>query len=271
MPNDQRGWIYVVIKRNNGSFGQSANMDTFLIQKTTSNEIADLRELFLKDITFQFIHNKCHPYGWADAYLFTDGTARMGYGCVWGKDSRQDRDTIFEFYLTAAYQKYASEVFSHFAKVADVPFMECQTNDTLLAAMMFTHATDIHAQSVLFEDDAETDFQINGVTFNKRPYPTDHPDDRGGYALEKGDEVQATGGFMLNYNHPYADIYMNVNEPFRQRGLGSLMVQELKKEIYKSGHVPAARCNVKNMISRATLLKAGFRVCGYLLEGKLKT
>jgi RimJ/RimL family protein N-acetyltransferase len=80
----------------------------------------------------------------------------------------------------------------------------------------------------------------------------------------------ATGGFMLNYNHPFADIYMDVKEEFRQRGLGSLMVQELKKEIYKAHRVPAARCNIKNTISRATLIKAGFRLCGYLLEGKIK-
>lgn len=245
-------------------------MDTFLIQQTTSKEISDLRQLFLKEITFQFIHNKCHLYGWADAYLFTDGKTRMGYGCVWGKDNRQDRDTIFEFYLIPEYQKYAASVFSHFAKVAEVSFMECQTNDSLLAAMMFTHATDIHAQSVLFEDEVETNFRINGVTFIKRPYATENPDDRGGYVLEKDAEVMATGGFMLNYNHPFADIYMDVKESFRQRGLGSLMVQELKKEIYKAGRVPAARCSVKNQASRATLLKAGFRVCGYWLEGKIK-
>jgi RimJ/RimL family protein N-acetyltransferase len=48
------------------------------------------------------------------------------------------------------------------------------------------------------------------------------------------------------------------------------MVQELKKEIYNVSRVPAARCNVKNLASRATLLKAGFRLCGYLLEGRIK-
>ena len=219
---------------------------------------------------FQFVHNKCHQYGWADVYLFRDGEAKIGYGSVWGKDNRQDRNTIFEFYLVPDYQKYSSSIFTHFTKVSEVPFMECQTNDSLLAAMMFTHASDIHAQSVLFEDDMETNFRIDGVMFNKQPYTTDHPDDRGGYVLEKEGEVMATGGFMLNYNHPYADIYMDVKEPFRQRGLGSFMVQELKKEIYKAGRVPAARCNVKNQASRSTLLKAGFRVCGYWLEGKIK-
>jgi hypothetical protein len=75
---------------------------------------------------------------------------------------------------------------------------------------------------------------------------------------------------MLNYNHPYADIYLEVKEANRQRGLGTLMIQELKKEIYHADRVPAARCNIKNNISRSALLKAGFQVCGYLLEGKIK-
>jgi len=58
-----------------------------------------------------------------------------------------------------------------------------------------------------------------------------------------------------------------VKENFRQKGFGSLIVQELKKEAYRIGRVPAARCNIKNKISKATLLKAGFRVCGNILIG----
>lgn len=245
-------------------------MNSVRIEKTVLSEIADFRKSFLEAGGFQFIHNKCHLYGWADVYVFCDGDVKIGYGSVWGKDNRKDRDTIFEFYLIPEYQQQASLIFSAFAKACDAPFMECQTNDTLLASMMFEHAYDIHAQSVLFEDDSETRLSVQGVTFNKQPHTTDHPDDCGGYVLEKAGEVVATGGFMLNYNHPFADIYMDVKEEFRQRGLGSFLVQELKKEIYKIKRVPAARCNIKNTISRAALSKTGFRVCGYLLEGKIK-
>lgn len=240
------------------------------VEKTTSDAVSGLRALFLNENRFQFIHNKCHLYGWADVYVFSDDNHALGYGSVWGKDNRKDRDTIFEYYLLPDYRKNASSIFREFIASSGAPFMECQTNDSLLGAMMFMHATDIHAQSVLFEDETETRLTIPDIMFNKRPYPTDHPDDRGGYVLEQNGEVIATGGFMLNYNHPYADIYLEVKEPFRQRGLGSLMIQELKKEIYKMDRVPAARCNIKNNISRPALLKAGFRVCGYLLEGKIK-
>lgn len=245
-------------------------MNKVIVRKTTPAEVFDLRQLFLQENVFQFIHNKCHQYGWADVYLIIDKEVKIGYGSVWGKDNRQDRDTIFEFYLIPEYRNQASSIFRQFVKSCNVPFMECQTNDSLLAIMMFEHAYDIHAQSILFEDDHETHLHIKSVNFNKQLYTSDHPDDRGGYVLEKDGEVMATGGFLLNYNHPYADIYMDVKELFRQRGLGSLMVQELKKEIYKIQRVPAARCNIKNTASRSTLIKAGFRLCGYLLEGKVK-
>jgi RimJ/RimL family protein N-acetyltransferase len=44
----------------------------------------------------------------------------------------------------------------------------------------------------------------------------------------------------------------------------------LKKEIYRMGRVPAARCNISNRASKATLLKAGFTPCGFRLKGTIK-
>ena len=75
---------------------------------------------------------------------------------------------------------------------------------------------------------------------------------------------------MLNYNIPYADIYMEVKEEFRRHGFGALMVQELKKEIYLLGRLPAARCNINNLASKGSILKAGFKICGYRLVGNIK-
>jgi hypothetical protein len=63
---------------------------------------------------------------------------------------------------------------------------------------------------------------------------------------------------------------MDVKENCRQHGFGSLMVQELKKEIYRLGRVPAARCNISNNASKATLIKAGLTPCGFRLKGDIK-
>jgi GNAT superfamily N-acetyltransferase len=93
----------------------------------------------------------------------------------------------------------------------------------------------------------------------------------GDYVVELGGEIIASGGFLLHYNRPFADLYMEVREDARGRGVGAFLVQELKKESYLAGRVPAARCNLKNTASRATLIKAGLRVCGFMLMGKIKT
>jgi GNAT superfamily N-acetyltransferase len=83
-------------------------------------------------------------------------------------------------------------------------------------------------------------------------------------------EVVATGGFLLLYNKPFADLYMEVREDCRRRGIASFLMQELKKECYLAGRVPAARCELRNVASRAALLKAGFCVCGFVLMGEIE-
>jgi GNAT superfamily N-acetyltransferase len=79
----------------------------------------------------------------------------------------------------------------------------------------------------------------------------------------------AAGDILFHYNRPYGDIYMKVGEPFRRRGLGAYLVQELKRVCYQQGSVPAARCNTKNIPSRKTLQKAGFVPCGHILTGTI--
>ncbi len=136
--------------------------------------------------------------------------------------------------------------------------------------MLYEYSQNINAEAILFEDHFQTNFAITDLIFQKKTAEDNsHNDDRG-YILKQNGEVVATGGIMLNYNMPYADIYYEVNENYRKRGLGSLMVQELKRETYLMGRVPAARCNIRNIISKATLLKAGFKVCGCVLKGEIK-
>ena len=70
---------------------------------------------------------------------------------------------------------------------------------------------------------------------------------------------------------PFADLYMEVQEAYRRKGLGSLLIQELKRECYLTGRVPAARCNIENTASKSTLLKAGLKIAGFMLLGIAKS
>jgi len=54
-------------------------------------------------------------------------------------------------------------------------------------------------------------------------------------------------------------------------GLGSFLVQELKRECYLAGRVPAARTDLRNTASRRTPCKAGLRACGFMMTGKTRS
>jgi GNAT superfamily N-acetyltransferase len=240
------------------------------VTKTNLKTIQSFRTSFLQENNFQFTYDKCHQYGWADTWLCEVDGVQAGYAAVWGQSKRQDRDAIFEFYLLRPYRKQATYIFDKLISVTGATWIECQSNDSLISSMLYEFASNILAEAILFEDHVETNLEIPGASFGRKPGEDDGGSDVGGYFLRQHDEIVATGGFMLNYNFPYADIYMDVKEPHRQKGLGSLMVQELKKEIYRMGRVPAARCNIMNRASKATLLKAGFKPCGFRLKGNIK-
>jgi GNAT superfamily N-acetyltransferase len=87
--------------------------------------------------------------------------------------------------------------------------------------------------------------------------------------IESDGVAVATGGALFHYNPPYGDLYMEVSEPYRRRGYGSYLVQELKRICYEIGKVPAARCNVANVASRKTMEKAGLLPCARILQGEV--
>jgi len=98
-------------------------------------------------------------------------------------------------------------------------------------------------------------------------------EERGGgpeWCLELDGKVAGKGGILFHYNRPYGDIYMEVAEPFRGRGLGAYLVQELKRAAYELDAIPAARCNTTNVASRRTLQRAGFIPCAHVLTGMIR-
>ena len=129
------------------------------VVKTDLEEIKPLRVLFLHEGNFQFIHNKCHLYGWADCYLFLDDEKKIGYGAVWGQNKREDRDAIFEFYIIDSYKKFANIIFPEFHVTCGAIVIECQSNEPLLPSMLYEYCENINAEAILFEDHHQTHLQ----------------------------------------------------------------------------------------------------------------
>ncbi|WP_426671601.1 GNAT family N-acetyltransferase [Mucilaginibacter sp. McL0603] len=249
-------------------------MDLQIIE-TDLNNILHLRALFLQECNFQIRYNACHERGWSDSYLIDMDGTNIGYGSVKGKDDLTEREAIFEFYIMPAWRKNTSTIFEKLIAASGTTYIECQSNDLLLSSMLYEFGYNISSDVILFKDGRITTLEIAGATFRER-MPDEHlfehnhePD--GNYVLEVKDDIVATGGFLLHYNKPFADLYMEVREDQRQKGYGSLVIQELKKACFISGRVPAARCNISNKASKATLLKGGLEIAGYMLLGEIKT
>lgn len=244
-------------------------MTSIAVTKVPLANLGDMRKKLLEIVDNQFTYDKCHLYGWADTYLFeVDGTT-AGYGSVWGRDKREDRDSIFEFYLESPFRKDAHTFFEKFIEASKVEWIECQSNDPFLSEMFFEFAFDIYAEAILFEDDFETSITIAGAKLQSIETPESSRINKE-YIIKYNDQVVATGGLLLNYNFPYADIYYGVEEAHRRHGFGSFFVQELKKEAYRIGRVPAARTGINNIISKRTMMKAGLKPCGWRLGGKIR-
>jgi GNAT superfamily N-acetyltransferase len=241
--------------------------------KANLKDILALRALFLQETNFQIRYNAVHERGWSDSYLLRIDGASVGYGSIKGQE-REARDTVFEFYIVPPFRKFASGLFRELLLASGVRLIECQSNDLLLSSMLYEFSREIRADVVLFQHGTVTDHQIPGAVVRSR-----RADDQvfehtvegvGDYVLEINGEIVATGGFLLHYNPPFADLYMEVRKDCRGKGYASFLLQELQKACYLAGRVPAARCSIGNVASRASLMKSGLRVCGFIQLGKVR-
>jgi GNAT superfamily N-acetyltransferase len=243
------------------------------VLKVFFDDIKTFRSLYLTEINDQIRYNAVHERGWSDSYQLMLNDTVVGYGSIKGKDNHANRDTIFEFYIIPPFRKVAPLFFRNLLSVSGAAFIECQSNDELLAALLYEFAEEVKSDIILFADHAVTQYNCKSVVFRPKRESDlifkHRMEPIGDYVLEFQGNIVATGGFMLHYNIPFADLYMEVEKDFQRRGFGSFLIQELKRECYISGRVPAARCNRDNQASMATLLKAGLKISGFMLEGKM--
>jgi len=246
-----------------------------LSAKPTSVEsILPWRDMYRLEMSCQIIHDSIHSRkGWTQEYFLFAGEVTVGYGSIAIAGPWKDKPTVYEFYVVPQYRSRMFELFSALLAASGAATIETQSNDTLLTVMLHTFAPGVTSESILFHDRLTTMHAPQGPVFRGATAADAldiSPDQLKWHGVvEVEGKVAATGGILFHYNRPYGDIYMDVAEPFRRRGLGSFLVQELKRICYEGGNVPAARCNPKNIASRKTLQKAGFVPCGHILTGSL--
>jgi len=224
-------------------------------------QILHLRELHQQEMECQIIQDSFPLRGLSDPYLARVDGEIAGYGLV---ANRYYPDTVNEFFMVPEYRGAALPVFRRLLEVSRATRIRTQTNDRLLLLMLYDCAENITPQNVLFADSLTTLLRCPGGVLRQSDSKENEE-----WLIEMDGAAVASGGLLFHYNPPYGDIYMNVEEPYRRRGFGSYLVQELKRICYAMGKIPAARCDADNVISRKTLEKAGMLPCGRVLQGEV--
>ncbi|HEY2589925.1 MAG TPA: GNAT family N-acetyltransferase [Tepidisphaeraceae bacterium] len=252
-------------------------MTTATAALCTLQDVLRWRDSYRQEMNCQIIHDSIHVRdGWTREYLLRLGGTPVGYGSVAVAGPWKDKPTIYEIHVAPPARSRLFDLFDALLAASGAAAIETQSNDPTLGVLIHAFARTVASESILFHDRLTTHHPQPHNAIFRPATPEDVAqikenglDEGAGWLLEVDGTIAATGGVLFHYNRPYGDIYMSVAEPCRRRGLGSYLVQELKRICYERGDVPAARCNLTNPPSRRTLQKAGFVPCGHILVGDL--
>lgn len=243
------------------------------VHRSDPAEVEKLHPLYRQQANCQIIHDAFWACGWVDAFLIEIDRRVAGYG---GVATRHDPGTLMEFYVFPEFERHTMDMGRKLLAVCGATHLEAQTNIPWMKRLLDASACDIVTGSRLFAEHHTTHLPApEGALFRRRREEGElargdgQPAD-GQWVIELDGCIVASGGVLTHYNPPYGDIYMEVDEAFRRRGIGSYLVQELKRAAYQEGRLPAARCNSKNLASRKTLQRAGFAICGEMQVGRLR-
>jgi len=235
-----------------------------------------MRTRHREEMNCQIVHDSIHRRpGWTLTYRLEINDKIVGFGSVAVAGPWKDRPTLLEFYVLPEYRGLAFGLFEALLGAGKPEWFEIQSNDVLPFIMAHTYGRDVVSEKIVFHDAEITAHPSQGATLlrtNSHAEAMQCLERRAGssdWTLEVDGAPIGRGGFGFHYNRPYADIYMEIDEPYRQQGFGSYLVQELKRECYAMGAVPAARCSPANAASYRTLQSAGFTPFAHILVGSV--
>jgi GNAT superfamily N-acetyltransferase len=243
-------------------------MPEMSIVRRRFSAIRPLRALFLQELNAQMRYDAAHRRAGTVEYLIQHGSRGIGYGSV--KDMDKGRGTVFEFYLTPPFRTDAPQLLRSLIDASGADALECQTNDLFFTSLVRQFSGDPTCDTILFAAGHSNNLTSPDGVFRARGRKDrvfeHHAEPIGDFVIDVAGTVVATGGFLLHYNPPFADLFMEVRADARRRGYGSFLIQQLIAECYLADRVPAARTGTDNIASQRTLMKGGLRECGRMLR-----
>ncbi len=250
-------------------------MPAFAAVPVPLDAILAMRDEYRREMNCQIVHDSWHARGFTKSFLLQIDGQVVGYGAVGGALGEAG-DVVKELYARPEHRAHAGALLRRLIEVSHARWIEAQTNDAVLSQLLDECAVDHTSDVILFADGATTTlppptgsllFLVNDAN-RVRMFPhTTEP--VGEWGVDCDGEIVATGGLLFHYNPPYGDIFMEVASAFRRKGIGSYLVQELKRICYDMDRTPGARCRENNIASRRTLERAGMFPCARIVRGRL--
>lgn len=224
-------------------------------------EIELLRDAHRREAECQIVRYSILPRGLADPFLVLDGSSSIGYAGIW---NRHFPGRLLEFFVVREHRARAGECLDAVLAHTGAGTAESQTN-LPLDAWIRPRIGEPVTEKLLFREGAGSARTRPDLTFRLRTGQDAGPE--GEWVVERDGEVVGGGGLLHHYNPPYADLFMEVVPAARGRGVGSFLVQELRRVARQGGGIPAARCDPANEASRRALLRGGLVQCGEIVAG----
>jgi GNAT superfamily N-acetyltransferase len=241
------------------------------VRRAEQAEIVSLRDAGAMD--GQIVHDSIHArLGWTLEYVITHGDRAIGYGSS-RSPGRGATGRPYTSSISIRHRSRAFELFDAFLDASNPHAFEVQTSDTLDHHVRRTHETSAPSGSyfAMARPRCITRTAPRCDASRRRRNPDRDRGTAGRRGLGRRDRRSGrrAGRDAVSLQPAYGDIYMDVDEPFRRRGIGAYLVQELKRICYELGAIPCARCSTTNEPSRRTLQRAGFVPFAHILFGSL--
>lgn len=233
---------------------------TVAARRVEYDEIVPFRRRFTEEAECQVVRDSILPRGLADSWLIERDSVAVGYGGIW---NAHFPGRLMEFWVDPAHRASTDELYRAVIRDGGATAVEAQTNLPGMIEPLQALGGTVLEENLLFEEGGATDLLLPGAVLRERCDTDAGPE--GDFVVEMGSQVVAAGGFLRHYNAPFVDLYLAVSGESRGRGVGSWLVQELRRVVREEGLVPSARCDRHNEASRRTLERGGLRECGRIV------
>jgi GNAT superfamily N-acetyltransferase len=261
---------------------------------TTVNldRLVALRTIYRAEFPTQLVHDSIRTRpGWTVNVLLTEADEPCGFSARGSVANRLEQvgfatvaiagpwagtPTLLEYFVVPAVRHRALVWFDDVVRSLGIVAVEMQTVSPLVSALVWSRCEMVTCEKIVLRHVRTTAHAVPGASLVAK---SDDESIVHAISVRSGGPVWGLvvdgveigrGGFLCHYNEPYADIHMEIDEPFRRRGFGRYLVQELGRLAYQHGQIPAARCGPTNAGSLATLIAAGFEPCSTILAGPLR-